>query len=268
MKSMQTGARDEQRTGSCARSSRERHGAGISTGVGTDVGTGVAPIFNPAGNAPRARDLLQLCNQRVAAAKGMVIAAPRDHAPGIGGGDALMGGDGAVAPDAAAPTDVNPPPPPPASERTDALDELTAAFACSSTNPHVVVLADSAHSEAFGMATQRAASGMDVTTIRFSDTPYDETVPIYLAALAEKPVEVEELILFPPFKELSRIAALPSARRKDLDQIHSDIHDLDLATGHRPFRRHCPRPPAFGHTRRRRARARHTHRFGVRVDVS
>ena len=42
-------------------------------------------------------------------------------------------------------------------------------------------------------------------------------------------VEVEELIMFPPFRELSRISALPTARRNGVDQIHSDIHDL--ATG-------------------------------------
>ena len=186
----------------------------------------LAPIVNPRGNAPRVRDLLQLCNRRVATAKGMLIAAPRDRAPDVGDGDALMGDDGAVAPGPAAPADVNPPP---ASEHTNALTTLTSSFARSSTNPRVVVLGDPTHSEAFGTATQSAASDMNVTTVRFSDTPYDGMVSIYLAALAQQPVEVEELIVFAPSAILMRIAALPSARRADLDRINADIHDL--ATG-------------------------------------
>ena len=81
-----------------------------------------SPIFNPAGNTPRARDILQLINQRVAAAQGVVIAAPRNHVPGAEDDDTpTMGGDGDVVPDATAPAAVTPPP---ASERTTALDPL------------------------------------------------------------------------------------------------------------------------------------------------
>ena len=149
----------------------------LTVNVGTAPRTIMsAPMFNPiGGNAARARDLLQLCNQRAAAAKGSVIAAPRCQAPDGEGGDALMGDGGAVAPGAGAPADVNPPP---ASEHADAPNKLTAAFTRPSVNPHVAVLEDSIHSEAFGPAIQKAAPGMVVVSTPFSQTPYDEAVPI------------------------------------------------------------------------------------------
>ena len=69
----------------------------------------LSPLFNPAGRTPRGRDLLQLSNQRTATARGMVITAPQNHVPGVGGDDTpTMGNDGDVVPDATTPAVVNP----------------------------------------------------------------------------------------------------------------------------------------------------------------
>ena len=215
-------------TGAPARSGPRRPPTDTSFVLTVDVGSAprtivLSPLFNPHGQAPHARDLLRLCNRRVAAAKGMMIVAPRGGVPDAGDGDAPMVEDGAVAADQAAPAGLIPLHAP---VHPNALTTLMTSFATPSTDPRVIVLGDSTHSESFGTATQSAASGMNVTAVRFPGVPYDGMVSIYLAALAQQPAEVEELILFAPIEILTRIAALPSARRTDLDSIHAAIHEL------------------------------------------
>ena len=180
-------------------------------------------LFNPHGEAPHANDLLRLCNRRVAAAKGMMIVAPRGGVPDAGDGDALMVEDGAVAAGQAAPAGLIPLHAP---ALPNALTTLMASFTTPSTDPRVIVLGDSTHSESFGKAIQSAASGMNVTTVRFPDVSLDGMISIYLAAHTQRPIEIEELVIFAPMEALARIAALPSARRAELESIHTAIHEL------------------------------------------
>ena len=180
-------------------------------------------LFNPHGEAPRANDLLRLCNRRVAAAKGMMIVAPRGGVPDASDGDALMAEDGAVAAGQAAPAGLIPLHAP---ALPNALTTLVASFTAPSTDPRVIVLGDSIHSESFGKAIQSAASNMKVTTVQFPDVSLNGMISIYLAAHTQRPMEIEELVIFAPMEALARIAALPSARRDELENIHTAIQEL------------------------------------------
>ena len=52
-------------------------------------------------------------------------------------------------------------------EHAEALVQLKGALKRADGNPRVVVLEDSYHTEAFGPAIQTAASGLEVTSVRF-----------------------------------------------------------------------------------------------------